>query len=284
MRYQFIDRQKRVWPVTLMCRMFDVSRSGFYGWTRRGLSPHIPSNVDLDRRIRTIFTEHRQRYGAPRIAKTLQQEGFPCSENRIARRMQALNLRAIQAKKFKVTTDSNHSKPVAPDLIKQDFQAVVPNQKWTSDITYVWTAEGWLYLAVVLDLYSRAIVGWAMSPRMTQHLVCDALTMALFRRRFPKGTIIHSDRGSQYCSQRYQQLITSNGLCCSMGHKANCYDNAVTESFFHTLKVELVHRGRYVTRRRAQSSIFEYIETYYNRQRRHSAIGHQVPMIFEQAA
>ncbi len=152
MRYQFIEKQKKAWPVTLMCQMFDVSRSGYCDWTRRGLSSHIPSNVDLDRRIRTIFTEHRQRYGAPRIATTLQQEGLPCSENRMARRMQGLNLRAIQAKKFKVTTDSTHSKPVAPDLIKQDFQAVVPNQKWTSDITYVWTAEGWLYLAVVLDL------------------------------------------------------------------------------------------------------------------------------------
>ena len=189
-----------------MCRMFGVSQSGYYDWTQRGLRPHPSSNVDLDRRIRVIFTEHRQRYGAP------------------------------------------------------------------------------LYLAVVLDLYSRAIVGWAMSARMTQQLVCDALTMALFRRHFPRGAIIHSDRGSQYCSQRYQHLIKSNDLCCSMGHKANCYDNAVTESFFHTLKIELVHRERYGTRRRAQSRIFEYIETYYNRRRRHSAIGHQVPMIFEQVA
>jgi transposase InsO family protein len=198
--------------------------------------------------------------------------------------MQSLGLKAIQAKKFKVTTDSNHSKPVAPDLIEQDFGAEAPNQKWTSDITYVWTDEGWLYLAVVMDLYSRAIVGWSMNRRMTQQLVCHALTMALFRRRFPKSTIIHSDRGSQYCSKQYQRLIKNNKLLCSMGRRANCYDNAVTESFFHTLKVELVHRERYTTRRKAKSRIFEYIETYYNRQRKHSAIGHRIPMLFEQAS
>jgi len=191
---------------------------------------------------------------------------------------------AIQAKKFKVTTDSNHSKPVAPDLLEQDFTATAPNQKWVSDISYIWTDEGWLYLAVVMDLYSRAIVGWSMNRRMTQQLVCDALTMALFRRHFPKGTIIHSDRGSQYCSKRYQRLIKNNGLRCSMGRKANCYDNAAMESFFHTLKVELVHRERYDTRRMATSRIFEYIETYYNRQRKHSAIGYKIPIQFEQAA
>jgi len=284
MRYQFIDEQKKAWPVTLMCGVLGVSRSGYYDWTARGLSQRVRSNNELERRIRMIFADHRQRYGAPRIANTLHNEGLKCSENRIARRMRALGLKAIQAKKFKATTDSKHSKPVAPDLLKQDFFATAPNQKWTTDISYVWTDEGWLYLAVVMDLYSRAIVGWSMNRRMTQQLVCDALTMALFRRRFPKGTILHSDRGSQYCSKRYQRLIRSNGLCGSMGRKANCYDNAVTESFFHTLKVELVHRERYVTRRRAQSSIFEYIETYYNRQRRHSAIGHQIPMIFEKAA
>ncbi len=198
--------------------------------------------------------------------------------------MRTQGLKASQAKKFKVTTDSNHSKPVAPDLIEQDFSATAPNQKWASDISYIWTDEGWLYLAVVMDLYSRAIVGWSMNRRMTQQLVCDALTMALFRRHFPKGTIIHSDRGSQYCSKRYQRLINNNGLRCSMGRRATCYDNAAMESFFHTLKVELVHRERYPTRRMAKSSIFEYIETYYNRQRKHSAIGHRIPMLFEKTA
>ena len=284
MRYRFIDAQKKAWPVILMCRGLSVSRSGYYHWTGRGPSQRAQANRDLDRRIRELFACHRQRYGAPRITATLHDEGVECSENRVARRMRVLGLQAIQAKKFTVTTDSHHAQPVAPDLIEQDFTAPGPNQKWTSDITYVWTAEGWLYLAVVMDLYSRALVGGSMSRRMTQHLVGDALTMALFRRHFPRGTIIHSDRGSQYCSKRYQRLIRNTGLRCSMGRRATCYDNAAMESFFHTLKVELVHRERYWTRRRATSSIFEYIETYYNRQRKHSAIGHRIPMLFEQAA
>ena len=284
MRYRFIDEHKKAWPVNLMCGVLSVSRSGYYDWTGRGPSRREQSNREMDRRIGEIFAHHRQRYGVPRITEALHDEGIDCSENRVARRMQALGLKAIQAKKFKVTTDSNHSKPVAPDLIEQDFSAEAPNQKWTSDISTVWTDEGWLYLAVVMDLYSRAIVGWSMNRRMTQQLVCDALTMALFRRGFPKGTIIHSDRGSQYCSKRYQRLIKNNGLRCSMGRKANCYDNAVTESFFHTLKVELVHRERYTTWDRARFSIFEYIEMYYNRQRKHSAIGHRIPMLFEQAS
>lgn len=284
MRYRFIDAHKRVWPVNLMCGVLDVSTSGYYDWTTRLPSAQALANEALDFRIDELFVAHRQRYGAPRIADTLRDDGLQCSDNRVARRMRVKGLRAIQAKKFKVTTDSNHSKPVAPDLIEQNFSADAPNQKWTSDITYVWTDQGWLYLAVVMDLYSRAIVGWSMNRRMTQELVCNALHMALFRRGFPKGTIIHSDRGSQYCSKRYQKLIERNGLRCSMGRRATCYDNAVTESFFHTLKVELVHRERYLTRRMAQSSIFEYIETYYNRQRKHSAIGHRIPMQFENAA
>jgi len=197
--------------------------------------------------------------------------------------MQQLGLRAIQAKKFKVTTDSNHTKPVAPDLVEQDFTAHRANEKWVSDITYVWTDEGWLYLAVVMDLYSRAVVGWSMQRRMTQQLVVDALTMALFRRGFPSGTIIHSDRGSQYCSAAYQRLIKTVGLRCSMGRRANCYDNAAMESFFHTLKVEHVHRQRYRTREEARVQIFEYIEVYYNRKRKHSAIGHQIPLLMETA-
>lgn len=284
MRYRFIDRHQKTWPITLMCSTVNVSRSGYYDWSRRRPSARTQANQALDERIQVIFAKHRQRYGAPRIVTELQDDGVECSENRVARRMQVLDLKAIQAKKFKVTTDSSHNKPVAPDLLEQDFSASAMNQKWTSDISYVWTDEGWLYLAVVMDLYSRAIIGWSMSRRMTQQLVCDALVMALFRRQLPRGTIIHSDRGSQYCSKRYQRLISNNGLRCSMGRKANCYDNAVTESFFHTLKVELVHRERYTTRRMAKTRIFEYIESYYNRQRKHSAIGNCIPMLFEEAA
>lgn len=283
MRYQLIDTHRKAWPVNLMCGVLNVSSSAYYAWTARSLSASEQANHGLDRRIQALFKFHKQRYGAPRIADALRDENLPCSENRVARRLRVLGLKAIQAKKFKVTTDSNHTKPVAPDLLEQDFTATAPNQKWTSDITYIWTDQGWLYLAVVMDLYSRAIVGWSMNQRMTQQLVCDALTMSLFRRRFPKHTIIHSDRGSQYCSHKYQRLIKSNTLRCSMGRRATCYDNAVTESFFHTLKVERVHRVRYVTRAAAKSNIFAYIETYYNRQRKHSAIGHRIPMQFDSA-
>ena len=187
MRYRFIDEHKKAWPVILMYDVLSVSRSGYYDWTGRSPSRRAQSNRKLDSRIRDIFARHRQRYGAPRITDALHDEGIECSENRVARRMRVQELKAIQAKKFKVTTDSNHTKPVAPDLVEQDFSATAPNQKWTSDISYVWTDEGWLYLAVVMDLYSRAIVGWSMNRRMTQQLVCDALTMALFRRHFPRA-------------------------------------------------------------------------------------------------
>jgi transposase InsO family protein len=281
MRYQFIDVQKKAWPITLMCEVLDVSTTGYYDWFKREPSAQSRSNKALDGHIREIYRFHKGRYGSPRITDDLQDLDVPCSENRVARRMRHMDLKAVQAKKFKVTTDSNHNKPVAPDLIEQHFTADAPNQKWVSDITYIWTTEGWLYLAVVMDLYSRAIIGWSMNARMTQQLVCDALSMALFRRGFPKSVIIHSDRGSQYCSKRYQRLIVLNSLRCSMGRKATCYDNAAMESFFHSLKVELVYRELYASRQQARHSIFEYIETYYNRQRKHSAIGNQIPMLFE---
>jgi putative transposase len=217
MRYRFVDTHQKAWPINLMCDVLDVSRSGFYHWKGRGPSQQACSNKKLDKRIGEFFARHKQRYGAPRITEDLHDEGIVCSENRVARRMRLLGLRGIQAKKFKVTTDSNHHQPVATDLIEQDFTAQAANEKWVSDISYVWTDEGWLYLAVVMDLYSRAIVGWSMNRGMKQQLVCDALNMALLRRHFPKGTIIHSDRGSQYCSKRYQRLISKNGLRCSMG-------------------------------------------------------------------
>ncbi len=284
MRYRFVDEHKKVWPINLMCQVLKVSRSGYYDWRDRPRSQRDRANDVLDEKIKTVFEEHRERYGSPRITDELKNRGIACSENRVARRMQTQGLRAIQCKKFKVTTDSNHDKAVAEDLIEQDFTALSPNEKWVSDITYVWTDEGWLYLAVVMDLYSRAVIGWSMNRRMTQQLVIDALTMALFRRGFPKGTIIHSDRGSQYCSAVYQRLIKLKGLRCSMGRRANCYDNAAMESFFHTLKVELVHRHRFTSRVTARQAIFEYIESYYNRRRRHSAIGNQIPMLMEEAA
>lgn len=281
MRYVFIDRHQKAWPVTLMCSVLEVSASGYYAWRRRGPSPRVILNQVLDNHIAKIYWQHKGRYGAPRIWEELQARDIPCSENRVVRRMQGLGLKAVQSQKFKATTDSDHGKPVAPNVLQQDFTASRPNEKWVSDITYVWTGGGWLYLAVVMDLYSRAIIGWSLQQRMTQQLVCDALTMALFRRGFPKGVIVHSDRGSQYCSRRYQKLLAQNKLVCSMSRKGCCYDNAAMESFFHSLKVELIYRESYLTREQARQSIFEYVEVYYNRLRRHSAIGYQIPLQYE---
>lgn len=281
MRYVFIDRHQKAWPVTLMCSVLEVSASGYYAWRRRGPSPRSISNHVLDHHIGKIYWQHKGRYGAPRIWEELQARDIPCSENRVVRRLQGLGLKAVQAQKFKATTDSDHGKPVAPNILQQDFTACRPNEKWVSDITYVRTGGGWLYLAVVMDLYSRAIIGWSLQQRMTQQLVCDALMMALFRRGFPKGVIVHSDRGSQYCCRRYQKLLAQNKLVCSMSRKGCCYDNAAMESFFHSLKVELIYRESYLTREHARQPIFEYIEVYYNRLRRHSAIGYQIPLQYE---
>lgn len=195
--------------------------------------------------------------------------------------MKKHDLRAKAARKFKATTNSNHNLPVAPNLLQQHFEAEQPDQKYVSDITYIWTNEGWLYLAVVMDLYSRLIVGWAMSERMTASLVCDALKMALWRRKRPQGVIVHSDRGSQYCSHDYQQLLRENQLICSMSKKGDCYDNAAMESWNHSLKVEAVHGERFDTRAAARAHVFEYIDVYYNLKRRHSKLGYLSPAAFE---
>lgn len=240
------------------------------------------ANQDLDANINDIFAQHERRYGAPRITKELIAEGMNVGENRVARRMKALGLRAKQAKKFKATTDSNHQYPVAENLLQQDFSASKPNEKWLSDITYLWTGSGWLYLAVVLDVYSRKIIGWSMSKRINQELVCNALLMALWRRGFPKGVIVHSDRGSQYCSNRYQKLLKDHKLICSMSGKGNCYDNAAMETFFHSMKVECIHGEYFKTREEMRKTVFEYIELYYNRVRRHSTIGYLAPSVYEE--
>lgn len=231
--------------------------------------------------IKNIFHEHKQRYGSTRIFKELQARGVPCTRPRISERMKAMGLVAKARRKFKVTTDSNHSKHVAENIIKQNFQAKNPNEKWLTDITYIPTQEGWLYLCVFIDLHSRAVIGWSMAQRMKSSLIENALTMALFRRKFPQGVVVHSDKGSQYCSNSYQQMLKANGLICSMSSVGCCYDNAAMESFFHTLKVELVHDENYETREKAKSSIVEYIECYYNRKRRHSAINYMIPEQFE---
>ncbi len=281
MRYRFIEQHQRLWPVVLMCGVPAVSTQGYYAWRGRGPSQRALSNAVPAQAGARIYWQHKGRYGAPRIGEELLSQGICCGEKRVARRLQAMELKAVQALKFKVTTDREHDKPVAPDLLQQDFTASCLNEKWVSDITYIWTGSGWLYLAVVMDLYSRAVIGWSLQSRMTQQLVCDALTMALFRRGSPKAVIVHSDRGSQYCSKRYQRLLKQNKLTCSMSRKGCCYDNAAMESFFHSLKVELIYQESYATREDARQAVFEYIEVYYNRQRRHSAIGYQIPMLYE---
>lgn len=261
--------------------MLNVERSGFYSWLKRKPSKRQQANEALDKKIIGIFENHRSRYGSPRITDELHDKGEHCSKNRVARRMRYLGLKAKAKKKFKVTTDSVHNLPVASNLLNRDFTATAPNQKWCGDISYVWTDEGWMYLAVVIDLYSRAVVGWSIQSTMSRQLVCDALTMALWRRGFPRGVLFHSDRGSQYCSHDYQKMLKHYGLISSMSRKGNCWDNAVAESFFHSLKTELIYAEKYATREIAKQSIFQYIEVYYNRFRRHSTIGSIAPMVFE---
>jgi len=235
----------------------------------------------LDELIKSIFEEHYGRYGSRRILVELKSRGISCTRAKVVERMKALNLVAKATKKFKVTTNSNHGKPVAENILKQDFSATKPNQKWVSDITYIQTAEGWLYLCVFIDLYSRLVIGWSMSHRMDSKLIENALVMALFKRKFPKGVIVHSDRGSQYCSRSYQKLLAANGLICSMSSVGCCYDNAACESFFHTLKVEMIYWENYLTRVVAKTSVVEYIECYYNRKRRHSTINYMSPADLE---
>lgn len=261
--------------------MFLIERSGYYAWLKRKPSKRQQANEILDKKIIDIFNYHHSRYGAPRIIDELRGNGEICGKNRVAQRMKNLGLRAKAKKKFKMTTDSSHNLPVAENLLNRNFTATGPNQKWCGDISYVWTDEGWMYLAVVIDLYSRAIIGWSIQPTMSRHLVCDALMMALWRRGFPRGVLFHSDRGSQYCSYAFQKLLKAYGFICSMSRKGNCWDNAIAESFFHTIKTELIYTNRYATREIAKQSIFQYIEVYYNRVRRHSAIGSIAPMIFE---
>ncbi len=266
-----------------MCSFFNVSRSGYYSWLNREPSKRELANKELDQKITTIFEANKSRYGAPRVARVLEAHGDTYSLNRVARRMQKMKLKAIAKKKFKVTTDSEHTKPIYENILNRDFTTTTINQKWCGDISYVRTDEGWMYLAVIIDLHSRAVIGWSMESRMTKDLVCNALIMALFKRKFPSGVIIHSDRGSQYCSDKYRRLIKGNKLIGSMSRKGNCWDNAIAESFFHTLKVELVHENKYQTREEAKSSIFRYIEQYYNRTRLHSSIDYKAPIDVELA-
>ncbi len=282
MKFQFIEAHRAEFDITVMCRVLGVSRSGYYAWRGRPVSARKMANDQLKRQIRTIFQNSRQTYGSPRIQAELNENGLKCGQNRVARLMREEKLWAKQKRKFKVsTTDSKHNYPVAPNLLDQNFQASRPDEKWLSDMTYIPTQEGWLYLAAVMDLCSRRIVGWEMGPTLERWLPLAALEMALETRQPAPGLLHHSDRGSQYASQDYQALLTKHEMLGSMSRKGNCYDNAPMESFFATLKTELVHHRQYATRAEARSDIFEYIELFYNRSRRHSALDYQTPAAFE---
>lgn len=276
-----IRQHEGQFAVRMMCRALSVSHGGYYAWRDRPPSTRAQREAQLLNDIERVFTAEKGRIGAPRVTRRLRGEGTVVGRNWVARGMRKRGLRARAARKFKATTNSRHALAVAPNWLEQNFVATAPNQKWVSDITYLWTDEGWLYLAVVLDLYARVVVGWSLSERMTTALVSDALTMALWRRKHPRGIIVHSDRGSQYCAQAYQQLLSTHGLICSMSKKGDCYDNAAMESWNHTLKVEAVHGERFVTRAQAKAHVFEYINVYYNRQRLHSSLGYQSPEAFE---
>lgn len=278
--------QERQWyPIQHLCRVLRVSRAGYYAWVKTGgHTRREHADVLLLGDIRRVFAEHQGRYGSTRVYKQLCKETVRCSKARVERLMREANIRAKHKRKFKATTDSAHQRPVAPNVLAGQFTQKHANQAWVGDITYVPTEEGWLYLAVLIDLFSRRIVGWAMDKRMTCELPLRALHMAVQNRRPPRGLIQHTDRGSQYASRVYQQALQQYGMICSMSGKGHCYDNAVAESFFHTLKVEMVHDEKFATREHAQTAIFKYMEVYYNGRRMHSALDYQSPIEYEREA
>ncbi len=281
MKYAFIRGHEQEFRIVAMCRVLDVSTSGYYDWRKRGPSRQARRRAVLDDLIRDAFFLEKCRAGSPRVYRRLKAAGIVISEKFVEKRMKSMGLRARARRKFKATTNSNHALPVAPNLLNRDFTASAASQKWVGDITYLATPEGWLYLAVFIDLYSRKVVGWSMGERMTADLVRDALTMAWFRCRRPRGVIVHTDRGSQYCSNDFQKLLRKYKMRSSMSRKGDCWDNAVAESFFHSLKVEAIHGEMFTNRAAMREAVFDYVEVYYNRQRLHSALGYMSPEQFE---
>jgi len=280
MKYQFIEAHREEFAVKIMCRVLEVSRSGYYERRKRKPSARDKANAKLVEEIKRIFKRSRKTYGSPRIHAELKAQGKTCSLNRIARLMCKHGIRARRPRRRVRTTDSKHKHPVAPNLLGRRFEAEGPNQKWVADISYIDTDEGWLYLATVMDLFSRRIVGWAMADHMETALVAQALHMALTSRRPGAGLLHHSDRGSQYASEVYRALLAAWDITVSMSRTGDCYDNAAMESFFGTLKTECTTE-RYATRAEARTALFEYIEVWYNRQRRHSTLGYLSPHAFE---
>ncbi len=282
MRYRFIDEHRDHWPVRVMCRVLCVSPSGFYAWRARPVCEQATRRGQLAEKVHRVFEDHRRVYGSPRVHEQLQADGERCSVNTVAKIMQEEGLQAKGPKRFKpVTTDSKHDQPIAENLLQRDFTATGPNQKWVADITYLPTRMGWVYLAVVLDVFSRMVVGWSVADHLRADLVCEALRRAAGKRNPLTGVIHHSDRGVQYASGVYQDLLGFYGVSCSMSGKGNCYDNAMMESFMGTLKIELVHGSDWVDLDEVATALFDYIEVFYNRVRLHSSLGYNSPLAYE---
>jgi putative transposase len=282
-KYAWLDGQRRHYPLPVLCDTLEVSVSGYRAWKRGGQRRQQRlTDAQLLELIRAIHAQFKGAYGSPRMVDELRGRGFPASKARVERLMRAHGIRARHKRRYQATTDSKHSLPVAENLLDRNFRPEAPNRVWTADLTYLWTDEGWLYLAVVLDLFNREIVGWSIKPRMTADIVVEALTMAWFRRQPLPGLMHHSDRGSQYASLVFQDKLAEYGMVCSMSRQGNCWDNAPTESFFNSLKNERVHGTRYPTREEAIADLFEYIEVFYNRSRRHSTLQSKSPVQFLQ--
>lgn len=277
MSYEFIRSNVGDFPVQLMCEVLEVSRSGYYDWVRRPESARAVADQALAMEIRASHEASRGRYGSPRVHAELRAHGRRVGRKRIARLMHGMGLAARRGRRFRRTTDSAHAFPVAPNRLGRDFQAAAPDRVWLADITYVWTAQGWLYLAVVLDLFSRQVVGWSMAEHLGHELALAALDMAITRQQPGSGLVHHSDRGVQYAAHGYRKRLQDHGMLCSMSRKGDCWDNAPMESFFATLKGELVQQRDYLTRDEARADIFQYVEGFYNRRRLHSGIGYRTP-------
>ena len=282
MRYQFIEQYKDEFPVVVMCQVLEVSESGYYAWLKRPTNQHLREDAHIKQEIQELFVLHKGRYGSPRIHRELRDQGRCISRKRVARLMQEGECCARPKRRRVLTTKRDLSHPVAPNRLNREFEAAVPNTKWVTDITYIPTAQGWLYVAVILDLYSRMVVGWSMSSTCDENLVERALTQAVARRRPAPGLLHHSDRGSQYTARSYQAQLERYGMNISMSRKGNCWDNAVMESFFGTLKDECLGQRIYASHDEARGEIFVYLEMYYNRIRRHSTLGYMSPLIYEQ--
>ena len=282
MRFAFIAKHRGIWQVRSMCETLGVSRGGFYAWLVRPPSRRASENEELTVQVRRSFVESDSTYGSPRVWRELRAWGYRCGKHRVERLMAAARLRArTRRRRLPVDAGERSIEAIAPNLLERQFEAAGPNQRWVADFTYVWTLEGWLYVAAVLDLFSRRIVGWSMQSSMTAQLVTDALLMALWRRGRPRELLHHSDQGSQYTSEDFQRLLEQHGITCSMSRQGNVWDNSAMESFFSTLKTERVHRRRYRTRDEARADVFDYVERFYNPRRRHSSIGYMSPVEFE---